>query len=97
MLWKTFEAMREEVMGDWWRMHNAEIHDLCSSPNIIQVIRSRTIRWKKHVIYIYIYIYGERRGAYTVLMGKHDGKKSLGRPNHRQKDHVIRNAKEISW
>jgi len=46
--------MREEVMGDWWRTHNAEIHDLCSSPNIIQVIISRTIRWEKHVICIYM-------------------------------------------
>ena len=57
MLWKAFEAMREEVMGDWWRMHNVEIHDLYSSPNVIQVIRSRTIRCEKHVIYIYIHIY----------------------------------------
>ena len=55
MLWKTFEAMREEVMGDWQRLHNEELHDLYSSPNIIQVIRSITIRWEKHVIYIYIY------------------------------------------
>ena len=57
MLWKTFEAMREEVMGDWWRLHNKELHDLYSSPNIIRVIRSITIRWEKHMIYIYIYVY----------------------------------------
>ena len=96
-------------MGDWWRMHNVEIHDLYSSPNVIQVIRSRTIRCEKHVIYIYIHIYiyiykhtyihiyRERRGVYRVLVREHDGKKSLGRPNHRQKDHVKRNAEEISW
>jgi len=82
-------------------MHNVEIHDLYSSPNIIQVIRSSTIRWEEHVIYIhthtYTYIYGERKGAYRVLVREHDGKKSLGRPNHRQKDHIKRNAEEISW
>jgi len=77
MLWKTFEAMREEVMCDWWGMHNVEINNLYSSPNIIQVIRSRTIRWGKacdtyiyihththslSVINIYTYIQREERG-----------------------------------
>jgi hypothetical protein len=64
MLLKTFEAMREEVMGDWWRPHNEVLHDLYSSPHIIiQVIRSRTIRWEKHVI---IYIWREERGIQGV-------------------------------
>jgi hypothetical protein len=43
------------VMDDWWRLHNLEHHDLYSSPTIIQEIRSRTIRWEKHYIYIYIH------------------------------------------
>jgi hypothetical protein len=49
MLRKIFGPKRDEVMGDWRKLHNEELHNLCSSPSIIRVIKSRRIRWAGHV------------------------------------------------
>ena len=63
---------RSEVTGEWRRVHNEELNDLYSSPNIIQVIKSRRMRWAGHVAYM-----GTRRGAYSVFVGKPEGKRQL--------------------
>jgi hypothetical protein len=64
---------RDEVTGEWRRLHNEEIYALYSSPNIIRVIKSRRLRWVGHVANM-----GSRRGAYRALVGKLEGRRPLG-------------------
>ena len=64
VLRRIFGHKRGEVTGDWRKLHNEELTDLFLSPNIIQVIKLRRIRWLGHVAHM-----GERKGAYRVLMG----------------------------
>ena len=66
------------IGGEWRRLHNAELNDLYSSPNIVRVIKSSRVRWAGHVERM-----GEERGVYRVLVGKPEGRKPLGRPRHR--------------
>ena len=75
MLRRIFGPRRDEVKGEWRKLHNEELNDLYSSPNIFRVIKSRRMRWAGHVARM-----GERRGAYSVLVGKPEGKRPLGRP-----------------
>jgi hypothetical protein len=75
VLRRIFGPSRDEVMGDWRRLHNEELNDLYSSPNIVQVIKSRRMRLAGHVARM-----GEERGVYRVLVGKAEGKRPLGRP-----------------
>jgi len=67
-----------EVTREWRKLHNEELNDLYSSPNIVRVTKSRIIRWAGHVARV-----GEKRGVYRVLVGKHEGKTPLGRPRSR--------------
>jgi len=53
------------VAGEWRKLHNEGLNDLYSSPDIVQVIKSRRMRWERHVARV-----GERRGVYRVLVGK---------------------------
>jgi len=69
---------RDEVMGEWRRLHNKELNDLYYSPNIVRVIKSRRMRWALHVACM-----GEERGVYRVLVGKLEGRRPLGRPRRR--------------
>jgi len=78
VLRRIFGPRREEVTGEWRRLHNEELNDLYSSPNIVRVIKSRRIRWAGHVARV-----GEEREVYRVLVGKPEGKRPLGRPRHR--------------
>ena len=78
VLRRIFGPRRDEVMGEWRRLHNKELNDLYSSPNIVQVIRSRRMRLAGHVASM-----GEERGVYRFLMGKPEGKRPLGRPRRR--------------
>ena len=74
----VFGSKKDEVTGEWRKLHNEELNDLYSSPNIIRAIRSRRMRWAGHVACM-----GERRGIYRVLVGKPEGKRLLRRPRHR--------------
>jgi hypothetical protein len=65
------------------RLHNKQLTELYSSPNIIQIIKSRRTRWAGHATCM-----TERKGAYTVLVGKPEGKRPLGRPTHRWQDTI---------
>jgi hypothetical protein len=72
-----------EVTGEWRRLHNDELNDLYSSPNIVRVIKWRRIRWAGHVARM-----DEEREVYRVLVGKPEGKRPLGRPRHRCLDNI---------
>jgi hypothetical protein len=69
MLRRIFGPKRDEVTGEWRRLHNEELHDLYSSPSIIRIIESRRMRWAGHVARL-----GEKRNAYRLLVGKPEGK-----------------------
>jgi len=86
VLRKIFGPRRDEVTGEWRRLHNEELNDLYSSPNILLVIKSRRMRWTGHVAHM-----GEERGVYRVLVGKPEGTRPLGRPRRRWAD-IIRMA-----
>jgi hypothetical protein len=75
VLRKILGPKREEVTGEWRRLHNKELYALYSSPNIIRVIKSRRLRWAGHVVRT-----GGRRGAYRALLGKPEGGRPVGRP-----------------
>ena len=84
-----FRPKRDEVIGDWTKLHNDELYDLYFSPNIIWVIKSRRMRLEGHV--------GGRRGTYRVLVGKRVGKKQLVTSKHRYKDNIKIDLQEVSW
>jgi hypothetical protein len=71
------------LTGEWRKMHNEELHNLYSSPNIIRMIKSRRMRWAGYVARM-----GEKRNAYRILVGKSEGKRPLGRPRRRWVDNI---------
>ena len=90
VLRRIFGPRREEVTGEWRRLHNEELNDFYSSPNIVRVIKSRRMRWAGHVAYM-----GEERGAYRVLVGKPEGKRRMGRPRRRWVDNIRMDLQEV--
>ena len=90
VLRRIFGPRRDEVTGEWRRMHNVELNDLYSSPNIVRVIKSRRMRWAGHVVRI-----GEERGVYRVLVGKPEGRRPLGRPRRRWVDNIRTDLQEV--
>jgi hypothetical protein len=78
LLRRTFGTKTDKATGEWRRLHNEELNDLYSTPNIIRVIKSRRLRWAGHVARM-----GETRGAYRILVGRPEGRRPLGRPRHR--------------
>jgi hypothetical protein len=75
---RIFGPKRDEVAGEWRKLHNEELSDLYSSSRIIRMIRSRRKRWEGHVARM-----GEKRNAYRLLVGKSDGKRPLERLKRR--------------
>jgi hypothetical protein len=92
VLRKIFGPKRDEVTGEWRKLHNEELHDLYSSPSIIRVIKSRRMRWADHVARM-----GEKRNAYRLLVGKAEGKRPLGRPRRRWVDNIRMDPGEVGW
>jgi hypothetical protein len=84
LLRRIFGPRRDEMTGEWRKLHNEELHDLYSSPSIIRMIKSRRMRWAGHVARM-----GEKRNAYRLLVGKPEGKRPLGRPRLRWVDNVM--------
>jgi hypothetical protein len=81
VLRRIFGRKRNEATGEWRRLHNEELNDLYSSPNFSHVIKSRRMRWPGHVARM-----GEKRGAYRILVGRPERRRSLGRPRCRWED-----------
>jgi len=73
VLRKIFGPTRDKVTGEWRRLHNKELNDLYSSPNIVQVIKLRRKRCAGHLAHM-----GEERGVYRFLLGKLEGRRPLG-------------------
>ncbi|KAJ4428006.1 hypothetical protein ANN_24020 [Periplaneta americana] len=92
VLRKIFGAMRDEVTGEWRKLHNTELHALYSSPDIIRNIKSRRLRWAGHVARM-----GESRNAYRVLVGRPEGKRPLGRPRRRWEDNIKMDLREVGY
>jgi hypothetical protein len=92
VLRRIFAPKRDEVTGEWRRLHNKELYALYSSPNISRVIKSRRLRWTGHVARM-----RKRIVAYSVLVGKPEGKRSLGRPKHRWEDNIKVYFREVGW
>jgi hypothetical protein len=72
---RIFGPKRDEATGEWRRLHNEELNDLYSSPNIIRIMKSRRMRWAGHVARM-----GEKRGAYRILVGNLREGDHLGNP-----------------
>jgi len=86
----VFGPKRDEVTGEWRILHNEELRDLYSLPNIVRVVKSRRIRWAGHVTRM-----GEGRGVHRVLVGKPEGKRPLGTPRHRWEDNIKMDLREV--
>ena len=90
VLRRVFGLKRDEVTGEWRKLHNEELSDLYSLPNIVRVVKSRRIRWAGHVARM-----GEGRGVHRVLMGKPEEKRPLGRPRRRWEDNIKMDLREV--
>jgi len=90
VLRRIFGPRRDEVTGEWRRLHNEELNDLYCSPNIVQVIKWRGMRWAGHVVHM-----GEERGVYRVLVGKPEGRRPQGRPRRRWVYNIKMDLQEV--
>ena len=90
MLRRLFGPKRDEVTGVWRKLHNEELNDLYSVPNIVWVVKSRQMRWAGHVARM-----AEDRGVYRVLVGKPEGRRPLGRPRCRWEDNIKMDLQEV--
>ena len=87
VLRRKFGPRRDEVTREWRKLHNEELNNLYSSPNIVQVIKKRIMRWAGHVSG-----FMGRRGVYRVLLGKPEGKRPLQRPRCRWEYNTVKPA-----
>jgi hypothetical protein len=89
VLRRIFGPKREED-GSWRKLHNDELHNLYSSPNIVRVIKSSSMKWAGHVERM-----EEGRVVYRVLIGRPESKRPLGRPRRRWEDNIELDLREI--
>jgi len=71
-------------------VHNEELNDLYTLPNVLRVVKSRQMRWAGHLARM-----GENRGVHRVLVGKPEGKRPLGRPRRRWENNIKRDLQEV--
>ena len=90
VLRRIFGPKRDEVTGEWRKLHNEELNDLYCSPNFVRVIKLRIMRWEEHVARM-----GERRGIYRILVGKPEGKRPIGRRRRRWEDNIKIDLQEV--
>ena len=87
-------VLRDQITGEWRRLHNEELNDLYSSPNNFRVIKSRRTRWAGLVAYM------KKRDVYRILMGRLEGRRALGRPRRRWEDNIkkyLQEGDEAAW
>jgi hypothetical protein len=90
VLRRVFGPKRDEVTGEWRKLHNEELNDLYSLPNIVWVVKLRRMRWAGHVARM-----GKDRGVHRVLVGKPKGKRAVGRPRRRWEGNIKMDLQEI--
>jgi hypothetical protein len=78
VLSSIFGPKRDEIMGEWRKLHSGELYNLYWSPNVVGQFRLRRMRWLRHVAHM-----GEERKVFSVLVVKAAGRRPLGRPRHR--------------
>jgi hypothetical protein len=91
VLRRIFGPRRDEVTGEWRKLHNEELHDLYSSSSIIRIMKARRMRWAGHVAQM------EKRNAYRLLVGKPEGRRPLGRPRSRWLDNIRMDLVDVGW
>jgi hypothetical protein len=87
---RIFGPKTYEVTGGWRKLHNEELYDLYTSPSIIRIIKSRRMRWAGPVARMW-----EKGNANSLLAGKRDGKRPVGRPRYRWIDNIKMGLLEI--
>ena len=87
---RIFGPKRDGVTGEWRKLHNEELDDLYSSPNIVRLIKARRMRWVGHVARM-----EEGRVVHRVLVRKPEGKRPLGRPRRRWEDNIKMDLEEV--
>jgi hypothetical protein len=92
VLRRIFGPKRNEMTGEWRKLHNEELRDLYSSPSIIRIMKSRKVRWAGHVARM-----GKKRITCMLLAGKPEGKRPQGRPRRRWVDNITIDLGEICW
>jgi hypothetical protein len=90
VLRRVFGPKRDEVTGEWRKLHNEEPNDLYSLPSIVRVVKSRRMRWAGHVARM-----GKDGGVHRVLVGKSEGKRPLVRPRRRWEDCIKMDLQEV--
>jgi hypothetical protein len=90
VLRRIYGSQRDELIEEWRKLHNEALNGLCSSPNIVQVIKSRRMRCVGHVARM-----GKRRGIYRVLVGKPGGKRPPGSSRCRWEDNIKMGLQEV--
>jgi hypothetical protein len=90
VLKRVFGPKRDEGTGEWRKLHNEELNNLYSLPNIVWVFKSRRMRWAGHVARM-----GEKRGVHRVLVGKPEGNRPLERPRRRWEDNIKMDVQEV--
>jgi hypothetical protein len=92
VLWRISGPKRDEVTGEWRKVHHEELRDLYSSPSIIRIIKSRRMRWASQVARM-----GEKRNACRLLVGKPQGNRPLGRPRRKWVVNIRMDLGEVGW
>jgi hypothetical protein len=90
LLRRIFRSKRDEVTGEWRKLHNEELSYIYPLPNIVRVIKSRRLRWAGHVARM-----GKGRGVYRVLVGKPEETRPLGRHGRRWEDNIKMDLQEV--
>jgi hypothetical protein len=90
VLRRVLGPKRDEVTGEWIKLYKEELNDLYSLSNIVRVVKSRRMRWSGHVARM-----REDRIVQRELVGKHEGKRPLGRPRCRWEDSIKMDLQEV--